>query len=129
MLGYAASMSQLQDEYINITGSNFKIREAIRGLHNVGILKMLKYKNASRGFLWVKSEWVKEGRLLDNHKPVGGSVYDQAHAAATPQTPQFFADFDATGNYSPTGPVKGGVTVYFAQEGLRKPLELLKYQR
>lgn len=71
ILGQAASLQQLQEEFTKITGNSYKIREAARALHNVGILKMIKYKNASRGFLWVKTEWIKDGALLDKYKPLG----------------------------------------------------------
>lgn len=71
IVGQAAELSKLQQEYTSISGSNYKIREAVRSLHSSGIVKMLKYKNASRGFMWVKSEWIKDNALLDKHKPLG----------------------------------------------------------
>lgn len=67
----AASLADLQAEYTNITGSPYKIREAVRSLHSAGIVKMLKYKNASRGFMWVKTDWITDGELQDKHKPLG----------------------------------------------------------
>lgn len=67
----AAGLAELQQEYTNITGSPYKIREAVRSLHAAGIVKMLKYKNASRGFMWVKTDWIQDGQLLDKHKPLG----------------------------------------------------------
>lgn len=71
IVGQASELSKLQQEYISISGSNYKIREAVRSLHASGIVKMLKYKNASRGFMWVKSEWIKDNALLDKYKPLG----------------------------------------------------------
>lgn len=71
IVGKAASLSELQSEYTNITGSNYKIREAIRSLHVAGIVKMLKFKNASRGFMWVKTEWLVNSSLMDKYKPLG----------------------------------------------------------
>jgi hypothetical protein len=49
----------------------FEIRETVRSLQHIGIIKLIKYKNASRGLLWVKAEWIKDGRLMDKFKPVG----------------------------------------------------------
>lgn len=67
----ASSLSELQQEYTTITGSPFKIRETVRSLQCAGIVKVMKYKNASRGFLWVKTDWINDGVLLDKYKPLG----------------------------------------------------------
>ena len=71
IIGKAAELAKIQQEYTAISGSNYKIREAVRSLHASGIVKMLKYKNAMRGFMWVKREWVEGGQLLDSYKPLG----------------------------------------------------------
>ena len=71
IVGQAAELSKLQAEYTSITGSSYKIREVVRSLHASGIVKMLKYKNASRGFMWLKKEWIESGQLLEKHKPLG----------------------------------------------------------
>jgi hypothetical protein len=71
IVGCAASLSQLQEEFSTISGNAFKIRETVRSLYNVGLVKQIKYKYASRGFLWVKTEWLKDGVLQDKYKPVG----------------------------------------------------------
>lgn len=71
IIAQAASLQQLQEEYTKITGNSYKIREAVRALHNVGILKVVKYKNASRGFLWVKTDWIQYNAIIDRYKPLG----------------------------------------------------------
>ena len=71
ILGKATQLSEVQQEYTNITGSSYKIREAVRSLNATGILKMMKYRNASRGFMWVKAEWIENKELLDKFKPLG----------------------------------------------------------
>lgn len=71
IIGTASELAKIQQEYTNITGSNYKIREAVRSLHTSGIVKMLKFKNASRGFMWAKRDWIEAGELLDKHKPLG----------------------------------------------------------
>lgn len=71
MIGRAAPLAEIQSQYTNVTGSTYKIREAVRSLYNVGIVKMVKFKNGSRGFLWVKTDWIKDNALMDKYKPVG----------------------------------------------------------
>ena len=71
IIGKVCQLSEVQKEFTEITGSSYKIREAVRTLNSTGILKMLKYRNASRGFMWAKREWIENGQLLDKFKPLG----------------------------------------------------------
>lgn len=71
VLGIAATLSQLKAEYKAISGNNYNIRETVRSLHKSTLIKMVRDKNASRGFMWVKSEWLEDGILQDKYKPEG----------------------------------------------------------
>lgn len=71
IIGKAVPLAGIQSEYTAITGSHYKVRETVRSLHCAGILKMIKFKMASRGFMWVKTEWIVNGELLDKFKPLG----------------------------------------------------------
>lgn len=71
IVGMAAPLSDIQTEFTNITGNTYKIREAVRSLHSVGVVKMLKFKTASRGFMWVKTDWIENNTLMDKYKPIG----------------------------------------------------------
>jgi hypothetical protein len=71
ILGKASQLADLQREFTEITGSHYKIREAVRAMHSTGVLKMLKYRNASRGFMWIKRDWIENNELLDKFKPLG----------------------------------------------------------
>lgn len=71
VLGIAATLKQLQNEYKAISGNNYNIRETVRSLHKSTLIKMVRDKNASRGFMWVKSEWLEDGQLMDKYKPEG----------------------------------------------------------
>jgi hypothetical protein len=71
ILGKASQLCEIQREFTEITGSTFKIREAVRSLHATGVVKMLKYRNASRGFMWIKRDWLVNNELADKYKPLG----------------------------------------------------------
>lgn len=71
ILGKAITLADIQNEYTAITGSHFKIRETVRSLYNVGIIKIMKFKTGARGLMWVKTEWISNGELLDKFKPLG----------------------------------------------------------
>ena len=71
IVGKAAPLAELQKEFTDITGNQYKIREAVRSLQINGIVKMLKFKNASRGFMWVKTEWIENNTLMDKYKTIG----------------------------------------------------------
>lgn len=71
IIGKACQLADIQREFTEITGSSFKIREAVRALQQTGVVKMLKYRNAARGFMWVKKDWIENNELMDKFKPVG----------------------------------------------------------
>ena len=70
-IGKVVKLQTIQDEYIRLTESNYNIRDIVRSLQRHQKIKMLKEKGASRGFLWLKSEWIENGLLLDQYKPEG----------------------------------------------------------
>ncbi|MBL7694955.1 MAG: hypothetical protein JNK91_08920 [Ferruginibacter sp.] len=70
-LGQASRLGELQKKYFELSGSNFDIRETVRALHRARLLRMIRVKDATRGMFWVKVEWMENGILLDEHKPVG----------------------------------------------------------
>jgi hypothetical protein len=67
----ASKLKDLQAEYTKLTGSNFSIRDILRGLHHSKLLRLIREKNVNRGMLWVKTEWIENGQLLGEFKPVG----------------------------------------------------------
>jgi hypothetical protein len=78
ILGKASKLSQIQDEFTKLTGSNYRIRDVVRGLKQSRILCMLKLIDSHRGILWVKRDWVRNGVLLDEYKPEGFDLFYQA---------------------------------------------------
>ncbi len=70
-LGQAAKLKDVQTAYTRHTGKNFNLRESMRSLHNSKLLYNVKEKDANRSILWVKSEWIDNGQLLDKFKPEG----------------------------------------------------------
>ena len=78
ILGKASKLSQIQGEYTRLTGSNYNIRDVVRGLKQSKILLMLKLIDSHRGILWVKRDWVRNGVLLDEYKPEGFDLFYQA---------------------------------------------------
>lgn len=77
LLGKASKLSQIQDEFTKLTGSNYRIRDVVRGLKQSKILLMLKLIDSHRGILWVKKDWVRNGVLLDEYKPEGFDLFYQ----------------------------------------------------
>lgn len=71
IVGHAARLRELQDEYNKVSGNKYNIREVVRSLQAAGLLKIMKQQNAIRGSLWVKSAWVENGQLIDKYKPEG----------------------------------------------------------
>jgi len=74
IIGVAASLGQIQQEFTNMTELKINIRDTVRSLHKSTLLKLVKMKDATRGILWVKSEWVTNGQLEDSRKPDGFDV-------------------------------------------------------
>ncbi len=77
LLGKASKLSQIQDEFTRLTGSNYRVRDVVRGLKQSKILLMLKLIDSHRGILWVKKDWVRNGVLLDEYKPEGFDLFYQ----------------------------------------------------
>ena len=78
LLQVASKLSDVQSEYNRLIGNNnYKIRDNIRALHDAGLLKTMKTKGAGRSFLWVKNEWLIDGKLADKYKPEG---FDLLHS-------------------------------------------------
>lgn len=77
IIGKAAKLKDLQYEYHKLSGNAFNIREVVRGLNRQRILLMIREKDAHRGVLWVKKEWVKNSVLLDEFKPEGFDLFYQ----------------------------------------------------
>lgn len=71
IVNVASSLAQIQAEFTAMTESKINIRETLRSLQNSTLVKLVKNKLSTRGYLWVKSEWVKDDMLLDEHKPEG----------------------------------------------------------
>ncbi len=71
IIGRAAQFNEVQAEFNKINGCDYKIKEPIRALKDLGILKIMKPKGALRGFLWIKNEWLVNGILDDKYKPDG----------------------------------------------------------
>lgn len=74
VLNVASSLSQIQAEFTAMTENKTNIRETLRSLQKSTLVKMVKAEAATRGFLWVKSEWIEDNRLLDEHKPEGFNI-------------------------------------------------------
>ena len=71
VISIAATLKQLQTEFEAMTGNKQQIRDSVRTLQKQGLLRLMKDKVATRGFLWIKPEWLENGQLLDKHKPEG----------------------------------------------------------
>jgi hypothetical protein len=70
-IGKAVKLQEIQDEYTRLTEMNYNIRDIVRSLQRANKVKMMREKSASRGFLWLKVEWLSDGQLLDQYKPEG----------------------------------------------------------
>ncbi len=77
ILGRASKLSEIQVEFTKLTGSNYRVRDVVRGLKQSKILLMLKLIDSHRGILWVKKDWVRNGVLLDEYKPEGFDLFYQ----------------------------------------------------
>lgn len=77
LIGKAAKMKDLQAEYHRISGNAYSIREAVRSLNRQRIILMMRQKDAMRGVLWVRKEWLLNGVLMDEYKPEGFDVFYQ----------------------------------------------------
>lgn len=78
IVGKASKLKDLQFEYHKLSGNVFNIREIVRGLNRQRIILMIRERNTHRGVLWVKTEWVRNGVLLDEYKPEGFDLFYQA---------------------------------------------------
>ncbi len=67
IIGRAAQFGEVQAEFNKINGNDYKIKEPIRALKDLGILKIMKPKGALRGYLWIKQEWLINGQLADKY--------------------------------------------------------------
>ena len=79
ILGKASKLKEVQAEYHKLSGNAFNIREVLRGLNRQRILIMIREKDANRGFLWVKRDWLQDGVLMDKYKPEGFDWMYQAN--------------------------------------------------
>lgn len=79
-IGKACKLRALQDVYANLTGHNVNIRESVRALNRSKKVWLMKEIGAERGIYWVRSEWVEDGKLLEEFKPDGFDLlYDDAN--------------------------------------------------
>jgi hypothetical protein len=67
----ASKLQVIQDEYNRLTETRYNIRDTVRSLQRSQKLKMVKEIGASRGFLWIRAEWMENGQILDQYKPEG----------------------------------------------------------
>jgi hypothetical protein len=80
VLGTAITLKQIMAELEAMTGHKPYIRDNIRALQKAQLLRIIKDKTATRGFLWVKASWIEDGQLLDKYKPEGFDIlYKQAN--------------------------------------------------
>jgi hypothetical protein len=70
-LGKASKLKEIQAVYNRLSGSHFNIRETLRSMHRSRLIRLIREKDATRGMLWVKSEWVENDQLLEEYKPEG----------------------------------------------------------
>jgi hypothetical protein len=70
-IGKAAKLQDIQNEYNRLNEGHYPLRDTIRSLQTSKLLVMIKLKNAARGFLWSKTDWIENGQLLPEHKPEG----------------------------------------------------------
>lgn len=71
VIGVASTLKQIQTEYSAMTNNKMNVRETVRSLQKSTLLKLLKDRTTTRGFMWVKSEWLEDGILQDKYKPEG----------------------------------------------------------
>lgn len=70
-IGKASKLQDIQAEYDKLNDGHYPLRDTIRSLQSSKLLVMIKLKNAARGFLWVKRDWIENGQLLPEYKPEG----------------------------------------------------------
>jgi|SRR6185369_2792162 len=70
----ASKLKIIQSKYFQLTGNSYNIRESVRSLNRTGLMKMMRNRSSDRGILWVKTEWLKDGQLLEEFKPMGFDV-------------------------------------------------------
>jgi hypothetical protein len=70
-IGKASKLQDIQTEYDKLNEGHYPLRDTIRSLQGSKLLVMIKLKNAARGFLWVKRDWIENGQLLPEYKPEG----------------------------------------------------------
>jgi len=71
VIGKGCKLKTIHEEYNKQTGNKYPIRDALRALQEAGLVRLAKEKENTRGFMWVKREWVENGRLKNEHKPHG----------------------------------------------------------
>ena len=71
VLGVASTLKQIQTEYEAMTKNKMNVRETVRSLQKSTLLKLLKDTTTTRGFMWIKTEWIQDGQLADKYKPEG----------------------------------------------------------
>lgn len=61
---------ELQTDYNKYSGHTYSVRESLRSMQKSGIVALLKLKGATRGFLWVKRDWIDptNNQLMDEYK-------------------------------------------------------------
>jgi hypothetical protein len=67
----AARLGEIQKKYFELSGSNYDIRETVRALHRAKLVRMIRVKEATRGMFWVKVDWLENGQIQDEYKPIG----------------------------------------------------------
>lgn len=76
-IGKAVKLKDIQSEYHRVSGNAYSVREAVRSLNRQHILLMMRQRDAVRGVLWVRRDWVINGVLLDQYKPEGFDLFYQ----------------------------------------------------
>jgi len=71
IIGRACKLKAVQTEYNKLTGNKYNVREPMRTLQTAGLIHLVKEKRNDRGFMWVKKDWVENGRIKDEYKPDG----------------------------------------------------------
>jgi hypothetical protein len=71
LLGKASKLQVIQDEYDRLNDNAYPLRDKIRAMQRTKYLVLIKVKNSTRGFLWARSTWIENGKLLEQYKPEG----------------------------------------------------------
>lgn len=71
IIGKASTLKDIQHEFYKLTRNPYPIREVLRSLNKSRVLVMVRIKFTHRGVLWIRSSWLENGRLMDEHKPEG----------------------------------------------------------